>query len=235
MPNIALPDHLKRFACMQPWIGSHYRDERHKRLLVVGQSHYLPSDSVIHHDPERWYGSSQDHLTDREVTWASTGGKVTGTWHPAHRIYRKIQAEIARMLHTRGVTPDAFVLNHVAYCNYFLRPPQQGRNMQDSVCLRDLDVAKEVLTWFVRRYRPELVVVISRFAERYVDEILRKYDIPCAATPHPGSHWWNHMCASYGGVRGGDLFTGFLTRNQWVHTLEIETDPPPVAGAGRRV
>ena len=42
MTTIALPDHLRRFPCMHPWIGSRYRDERHKRLLVIGESHYLP-------------------------------------------------------------------------------------------------------------------------------------------------------------------------------------------------
>ena len=37
MTDIVLPEHLRRFPCMQPWIGSRYRDERHKRLLVVGE------------------------------------------------------------------------------------------------------------------------------------------------------------------------------------------------------
>ena len=42
MTTIALPDHLRRFPCMQPWIGSRYHDERHKRLLTIGESRYLP-------------------------------------------------------------------------------------------------------------------------------------------------------------------------------------------------
>ena len=67
MTNIALPEHLRRYPCMQPWIGSRYRDERHKRLLVVGESHFLPPDSTIHHDPARWYRSSQTDLSSEEV------------------------------------------------------------------------------------------------------------------------------------------------------------------------
>ena len=55
MMTILLPDHLRRFPCMHPWIGSRYQDKRHKRLLVIGESHYLPPDSTIHHDPDRWY------------------------------------------------------------------------------------------------------------------------------------------------------------------------------------
>ena len=58
MTAIALPDHLRRFPCMHPWIGSRYRDRRHKRLPAVGESHYLPPESTIHHDPARWYRGS---------------------------------------------------------------------------------------------------------------------------------------------------------------------------------
>ena len=45
--TIPLPDHLRRFPCMRPWIGSRYRDERHKRLLVIGESH--SSAARLHH------------------------------------------------------------------------------------------------------------------------------------------------------------------------------------------
>ena len=88
MSATPLPEHLRRFPCMHPWIGSRYRDDRHKRLLVVGESHYLPPESTIHHDPDRWYRSSQAELSEEEVRWASTIGNITGRWTRAHRIYR---------------------------------------------------------------------------------------------------------------------------------------------------
>ncbi len=72
MSAIALPDHLRRFPCMQPWIGSRYRHPRHKRLLVVGESHYLPPGSTIQHAPDRWYRGSQADLSEEEVRWASS-------------------------------------------------------------------------------------------------------------------------------------------------------------------
>ena len=157
MTDIALPEHLRRFPCMQPWIGSRYRDERHKRLLVVGESHYLPPESTIHHDPDRWYRSRQDDLSPEEVRWVSTVGNITGRWYRAHRIYREIQNEIAAILRKNGVTPDEFPLNHVSYCNYFLRPaPVTGGSMEGHARQQDLEVAEEVLTWFILRHRPKL-------------------------------------------------------------------------------
>ena len=187
MSTDALPDHLRRFPCMQPWIGSRYRDPRHKRLLVIGESHYLPPGSTIHHDPDRWYRSRQADLCEEEVRWASTIGNITGRWYRAHTIYRAIQDEIARILKENGVTPDAFPLNHIAYCNYFLRPaPVAGGSMEGSVRQQDLDVAQEVLRCFILRHDPELVIVTSRFAGRFAENVLQEYGIPCISTPHPG-------------------------------------------------
>ena len=216
MTTIALPDHLRRFACMQPWIGSRYRDRCHKRLLVVGESHYLPNDSTIHHDPDRWYQSSQDDLSEEEVRWASTTGNITGRWYRAHRIYRAIQDEIAWILKESGVTPDDFPLNHIAYCNYFLRPaPVAGGSMEGDVRPKDLETAEQVLRWFILRHRPELVIVTSRFAGRFAKDVLRDCAIPCISTPHPGSRWWNAVTRNYGNVRGRDLFANFLKGRNW--------------------
>ena len=196
---------------MQPWIGSRYQDDRHKRLLVIGESHYLPPDSTIHHDPDRWYASSQADLTEEEVRWTSTIGNITGRWYRAHRIYRAIQDEIARTLTGSGVTPDDFPLNHIAYCNYFLRPaPKPGGSMEGHECQRDLELAEQVLRWFILRHRPELAIVTSSFAGRFAESILRQSDIPSVTTPHPGTTWWNRAARSYGNVRGRDLFSNFL-------------------------
>ena len=216
MTDSALPEHLRRYPCMQPWIGRCYRDERHKRLLVVGESHYLPPESTIHHDHDRWYRSRQDDLSAEEVRWVSTIGNITGRWYRGHTIYREIRNEVARTLKESGVRPDDFPLNHVAYCNYFLRPaPVSGGSMQGHARQPDLQVAEEVLTWFILRHRPELVIVTSRFAGSHGEPVIREHGIPSTSTPHPGSRWWNTITRSYGNVRGRDLFSDFLITRHW--------------------
>jgi len=201
---------------MHPSIGSRYRDERHKRLLVIGESHYLPPESTIHHDPDRWYRSSQADLSEAEVRWASTIGNITGHWTRAHRIYRAIQDEITRILMESGITPDPFPLNHIAYCNYFLRPaPTTGGSMQGNECQHDLDAAEAVLRWFILNHCPELSIVTSRFAGRLAANALQERGISCTSTPHPGTRWWNTVSQSYGHVRGRDLFRSFLRSGRW--------------------
>ncbi len=220
MTATALPDHLRRYPCMQPWIGSRYRDPQHKRLLVIGESHYLPPESTIHLDPDRWYRSRQADLSEEEVRWACTIGNITGRWTRAHRIYRAIQDEIARTLRESGVTPDRFPLNHIAYCNYFLRPaPLAGGSMQGHECAQDLDVAETALGWLILHHRPELAILTSRFAGRFAETVFRDHRIPCTSAPHPGTRWWNTISRSYGNVRGRDMFVTFL--QDW-HMAEPE-------------
>ncbi|MCY4373306.1 MAG: hypothetical protein OXC31_05980 [Spirochaetaceae bacterium] len=218
MSTTPLPEHLRRFPCMHPWIGSRYRDERHKRLLVIGESHYLPPESTIHHDPARWYRSSQADLSEEEVRWASTIGNITGRWTRAHRIYRAIQDEIARILTESGITPDPFPLNHIAYCNYFLRPaPTAGGSMEGNECQHDLNAAEAVLRWFILSHCPELSIVTSRFAGRLAANALQESGIPRLSTPQPHTSWWNRAAPSYGNVRGRDLFCIFLRNHMWVN------------------
>ena len=211
-----MQEHLQRFPCMQPWIGSRYRDHRHKRLLVAGESHFLPNESTIHHDPERCYRSSQHELSEEEVRWVSTSGNITGRWYRAHRIYREIQGEVARTLQESGLTPDRFPLHHIAYCNYFLRPaPVAGGSMEGNVAPQDVAVAEQVLRWFIVSHRPQLVIVTSRFAGRYAEEMVPGCGIAFVSTPHPGSRWWNTPSRSYGNLRGRDMFSRFLTDERW--------------------
>lgn len=89
-------------------------------------------------------------MSDEEIRWASTIGNITGHWTRAHRIYRAIQDEIAPILKETGIAPDPFPLNHIAYCNHFLRPaPTAGGSMQGNERQQDLDAAEEVLRWFI--------------------------------------------------------------------------------------
>ena len=189
---------------MQPWVGPHYRHARHKRLLVVGESHYLPAGSTVHHDSEGWYASSQRDLGEKERQWASTKGNVTGHWGRAHTIYR----EIARVLN--ALIPDEeSVFDHVAYANFFLRPaPMEGERMAGYVDHRDEEVAAEVLTWFIRTHEPELIAVASKTAGRYAERILAGVRLPYLITYYAGSPFWM--------TRFRDDFSDFLEKHEWL-------------------
>ena len=108
MTTIKKPDHLENFPCMQPWIGSLYRDNRYKRLLVVGESHYMPFESTIHLDPERWYQSKEGHLSKAEREYVHTQDVIRKWFVEPHQgigIFRNIGDKIGK-LYTIVNTPS---------------------------------------------------------------------------------------------------------------------------------
>ena len=88
--------------------------------------------------------------------------------------------------------------------------------MQGHAHQQDLQVAAKVLSWFILRHRPDLVIVTSRFAGRHAEQVTQKHRIPSTTTPHPGSRWWNTITQSYGNARGRDLFSDFLRVHRWL-------------------
>lgn len=198
---------------MQPWVGLHYCHALHKRLLVVGESHYLPAGSTIHHDSEVWYASRQRDLNEKEQQWASTTGNITGRWGRAHTIYREI-ARVLNALINDLIPNEESVFDHVAYANYFLRPaPMEGESMAGYVDRRDEDVAAEVLTWFIRTHRPELIAVASKTAGRYAERILASAKLPYLITYYAGSPFWM--------TRFRDDFADFLQEHDWLAPSRI--------------
>ena len=53
--RLARLPHYTRFPSMLPHVGSGYA---RTRTLIIGESHYLPKGSDIHHDEGRWYGGA---------------------------------------------------------------------------------------------------------------------------------------------------------------------------------
>ena len=88
--------------------------------------------------------------------------------------------------------------------------------MEGNEAPRDVAVAEQVVRWFILRHRPQLVIVTSRFASRYAEEIVCGCGIPCLSTPHPGSRWWNTKARSYGNITGRELFFRFLKEQHWL-------------------
>ncbi len=219
---------------MQPWIGSFYEDDRHKRLLVIGESHYMPDEeSTIHLDPENWYQSDQSYLNPEELMYVYTEGVIRGFFeYPrrGHRILGEIEKQITNTLKEGGLTlaSGERSLHHITYYNYFMRPaPKTGGSIEGHVVPQDRKISEEVLRWFLQRHQPELVIFVSQFAGGYGESVVREYGVPCISTPHPGCAWWNKLCDKYGRNSiytgypthprsGCDLFHDFLKKYCWI-------------------
>src|SRR5665213_3014055 len=92
LPKMNLPDHLTRFASLKPHVGRDYDSPRHKRVLILGESHYQPPGSFKHLDPEAWYGLDENALEPLQRGWISTApliaeAKEANFGNKAHGIY----------------------------------------------------------------------------------------------------------------------------------------------------
>lgn len=94
------PEHLFRFPSMTYREGCRFiNPSAHKRLLVLGESHYLPKTSTIHLNPNNWYSATECQLNDEEIGWVSTRkiidwSKQDGFRIKAHGIYKSIAREV---------------------------------------------------------------------------------------------------------------------------------------------
>ena len=206
---------------MMPWIGVHYRQSP-KRLLFLGESHYLPPSSAAR-SSEHWYSSSQDRLNPEELLYVSTAeiikkSKAEGFKKPGHGIYKQIAKQLNES--GRGRDSDNEAIEHCAFYNFFQRPAESagGSIGYDA---SDKRIAQEVLEWFITAHRPQLVVVVSRKAGPCATPILEAAGVKYAVTPHPTCRWWNRAARAYGGKKGREIIPAFLERNNWLQETVV--------------
>jgi len=53
--NFLKIDRYKVMRQMIPFVGAEYNSIKHKKILIIGESHYFPPESKIHLNAEKWY------------------------------------------------------------------------------------------------------------------------------------------------------------------------------------
>jgi hypothetical protein len=196
-----------RYFMMRPYVGVNYRVGGEKSLLLIGESHYLPQKSTQHLTAEGWYAGDQTTLDAQEVEWISTseiiqGSRAEGFKNKAHSIYRKAFWEIN--LHGPKYMDYRAVADDVVFYNYFHRPAIEGMSLDP--CPQDIDRANTFFCQMISRYRPALVVFLSRLARRHCTAA-NCNDVRVVDTPHPGCRHWNRVAKKYGNKRGREILS----------------------------
>jgi hypothetical protein len=252
-PPVPLPDHLERFPMMTPFVGEKFGIDGNRRMLIIGESHYLPTDDHYVNRPKRhtgpgWYSvdpyDQYEGLSQTEIEYISTGPLIWDAFkkNPGNRSFA-IYLNIARELNRVGprYTDDISAIEHIAFYNYFQRPaPDNGGSMEGKVVDRDVEVARDVLTWVIAWLNPEIVIFASKVAcdEGKAFSALLQANELCGMPvkyyeriPHPGCKHWNMRWPSYGTISGAkvaDELTGrerfqYMLRSWWLspRTAEI--------------
>lgn len=213
---------------MMPFVGDAYDSPKHKKLLLIGESHYMLEGSTVHHDVNAWYNGTLE-LTESEQDWCNTRG--TREWKSG-----RFGKEIDRCL--KLVCPDVESgWQQVASYNYFLRPADDRQSIEDLWMAHDgesLDREQAIrnLISVLEILRPNLVVFLSskvcKCAE--TDDYPKcfggnlwnwtaAHGIDYCYTMHPSSaHWNKPMPANYtkaGGLTACEFFCKWL-KEKWV-------------------
>ena len=170
-----MPGHLSRFPCMHPWIGSEYLEGR---ILIVGESHYMPEGSTINLSSATWYSATQDNLTDSERSYIDT----------VECVRYRLSDEGRRVLRNNTYVRINRVVpfNRIAFCNYFFRPAVFKTGIRSvGIEQADLQVSQTIIQWFVKEHRPRVVIVASKLAGQYASPILALDNIRCCVVCHP--------------------------------------------------
>ncbi len=189
---------------LQPYIGCKYEDAGGPRLLLVGESHYLPKESTQHRTPESWYSGNSSTLNKEEIGWISTSKIIEGSRSNAFRMRsHSIWKNSFKVINENGPHYPDFrqVADDIAFFNFFQRPA----SFKLSLCVEkpDLEAAKDHWDRNYDKLTPAYVVFLSKLAYTWWQNM--KLRGQAQVVPHPGCVWWSRKSKKYGNLSGHDM------------------------------
>ena len=156
-----LPDHLRKFRCMEPWVGPKYCKSEH-RLAIVCESHYIPDNATeLNKDPGcQWYESCQEDLPRTVLDQGSvvnlldyinTRHCVQNLQNSGNRTYKRINKFLS--------------FRDIAFFNYIFRPVDRSARGYSSprfnIGDKDKEVGASIMRWFIQKHKPKNIVIAS--------------------------------------------------------------------------
>jgi hypothetical protein len=214
---------------MMPWVGEEYDGDGHKKILFIGQSHYLPdsADKKLF-TVDGWYEQEENSLNPdgEEYDWTNTRVIISQrNWSSkAHGIYRDIDKairEVANVKKPPYIGCDN-MFRFVAFYNYFLRPASKGTSFKNIIQDKDKEIAKDAVNDIIGLLKPDYIYFLSKFAwETFCKNDLKHPDISNIIvdySPNPSSSWRNRK--NFKLNNEGELLSGhqkliaFLKQNE---------------------
>ncbi|GGC62124.1 hypothetical protein [Marinobacter halophilus] len=175
----------QRYPLLKPFVGSAYGSSGPK-VLLIAESHYLPSESSVHRDARRWYTGREGDLTPVEQRWMRTrrilNKPLRGWTAKGHAIYRNIESALLKA----GLPANDSVFRQVAFMNAFQRPAITGASIKETN--QDVEVAVDTINHVIEALKPDHIIFVSTKAKRAVGKRLNQSFV---GVHHPACAWWN--------------------------------------------
>jgi hypothetical protein len=209
--------HYQNHPQMLPFVGKYWG--KYKKLLVIGESHYLSPcfDITI---IENWYNSNINDLDNinsgRARSWTNTSELIDDTdYKPkGHTSWKNIKTAI----HSTGFDPPEDIFCYIAYMNFFQRPAQKtGESI--NVTKEDCNIANEALAFIINIIIPDYIFFVSSKAWQYYNK--KSFDEGLTGhSAHSSCPWWNRKSSKYTKydpeivVTGKESFMDFIIHNK---------------------
>ncbi len=196
-------DHYHKFPLMMPFVGSHFQQQK-KKVLFIGESHYLPLEYSLHSNAYEWYNNySQNDIIptvkNKDVLcWIYTrfgpnSGNNQKYYSRAYSIYRNIDKSILDVFKP-DLTDNMF--RYVSYYNYFQRPAEAKLSIENNKI--DNEFAIEIFNQLHQIIQFEYVIFASKRAfnafKSEQNSLKAKISLDNVfSVPHPGSKWFNKI------------------------------------------
>jgi hypothetical protein len=192
--------HYKNFPAMKPYVGINYNNSKQLKILLIGESNYLPEYSTIHKDVDKWYNSNQSNLDSKEIDWIHCRQLLECDWKAdGHMIYRELDRNLSDFFNHsihRAMT-------NVAFMNGFQRPsPKTGDSISKYLTDYDVKISSNIIKQVISIINPDLVIFVSKFTWDKLNGRLKniKDKIKIDFTCHPGTggRYWHNKDYKHG-------------------------------------
>lgn len=208
-------NHYRLYPELYPWVGEHYMSQERK-ILVLGESHYLSPCSTYHLDPAEWYQgvnisgqADRNHILTRDII---RNGILNGWKQKSKLIYKNIETALleAEVKAPGNQTP----ISTIAFYNYFQRPAEKSGQ---SIRITSLDASHSAATLIsvLGILRPNMVIFCGKVAWKAarahgVVQFATESDIQLINTVHPSTSWWNRKMQNHKSRTGKQVFIDAL-------------------------
>ena len=197
-------DFLNRHTECLPFIGEKYKETR---LLLIGESHYIPKESVKYVTGIDFYKATFDELVEGDRDEEKYKGWINTRRVFESRVYDKcdfkkffsnIATEIARAVKGTdelSLEQKIQAMHLYAFINYFKRPSyEEGKTIRE-LTDEDYRYAYDISSYIINALKPELIIFISQKAYNAFCELDEKNSIRSKyrieSVSHPSCCWWN--------------------------------------------
>lgn len=209
---------FKQYPQLMPFIGKYY-DDNNKKLLLIGESHYLPENSTIN-KTIGWYDKNIKDLTDEEIMWSNT--KEIIRFHKNqnnykehginfHKFYRHIEEAI---IESSNLKDTENMFKYTAFYNFFLRPGFSGKSIEEEN--KDKIIANKTLLKIIEIIKPDIIIFLSVKALNNFSNY-DKVNSVIEGCPHPSDNygWWlSRKTQKYNNMTGKKYFIYLLKKNK---------------------